>query len=247
MKSVIVDNSRPHVTRVTLASPATDNRLDDEPVRLLLDSLDRAEADPTVHVLVLAARGRTFCAGMSLGDPTAADWELDPTPVRELLTRLKRSSLVTIAVVDGAALGGGVGLAAACDQVIVGPRATFRLTEVLLGLIPAVVLPLLAERIGLHRAFSWALTAEEVTATRSVQSGLADRWAHDPEEELRRRLRQLGSANRVALEALKRYRCALSPLPAGRDELISAALAERLEDPRIRHRLTALHQRKPSR
>lgn len=154
-----LDETDRRVLRVTLTKPAERNRLSADLVTATTGALDRAEAGEHTRFFVLDAIGPTFCAGADLGDPSDQRWRLDLAPARELLARLRGSRLVTIAVVDGAAIGGGVGVAAACDQVIVGRKARFRLTEVLLGLLPAMVLPVLAERIGVHRAYTMALTA----------------------------------------------------------------------------------------
>jgi polyketide biosynthesis enoyl-CoA hydratase PksH len=237
---ITVDTSRTHVTRVTLDSPTTNNSLHESMSGPVLAALDQAEADPGTRVFVIAAQGHSFCAGMPLGDPSREDWRLDPAPTRALLSRVSRSPLITVAVVNGSAVGGGVGLAAACDQVIAGPRASFRLTEVLLGVIPALVLPLLAQRIGVQRAFSLALTTQEVLAPESVAMGLSDRWSDDPENGLRSLLRQLRRADWSALSALKRYRADLCPGP--NEELAVRALREQLNAPETRRRLTALQQ-----
>ncbi|MBO0879086.1 MAG: enoyl-CoA hydratase/isomerase family protein [Mycobacterium sp.] len=245
---VVVDASLPHVVRATLDSPSVNNSLREPVVESITQAIDLAEADPDTQVFVVAARGDTFCAGMPLGDPTSDDWRPDPTPAWTLITRLARSRLVTVAVVDGAAIGGGVGLAVACDQVIVGPRGSFRLTEVLLGLIPAIVLPVLAARIGVHRAFTLALTAEEVPAQQAVHIGLADRWGCDPGDELRRLLAQLRRADGATLQALKRYRAELyrSPLDnldnPDQNSRAYHAFYERLNDPRTRQRLVDLYR-----
>jgi polyketide biosynthesis enoyl-CoA hydratase PksH len=240
--AVLVTNSRPGVVQTTLASPTTGNAMSPGMVDSMVTALERAEADPAARVFVVTAQGKTFCAGMPLGDPTSKEWALDPMPVRTLLDRLARSPLITVAVVDGAAVGGGVGLAAACDQVLLGPHGSFQLTEVLLGLLPAIVLPVIAKRVGAHRAFSMALTAERFEPLEAIRIGLADRAGQDPQRELRRLLVRLRRADATALTALKRYHTALHPAPAGWDALISTALRERLDDPQVRHRLTALHQ-----
>jgi 3-carboxymethyl-3-hydroxy-acyl-[acp] dehydratase len=254
---VVVDTSLPHVVRATLDSPSVTNCLGEPAVASITQAIDQAEADPDAHVFVVAARGDTFCAGMPLGDPTSDNWRPDPTPAWTLITRLMGSRLVTVAVVDGAAIGGGVGLAVACDQVIVGPRGSFRLTEVLLGLIPAIVLPILAQRVGAHRAFTLALTAEEIPAQQAVHIGLADRWSCDPDDELRRLLTQLRRVDGATLRALKRYRAQLRSAPidnlANLDNLdnlanldlvtnASEAFYERLNDPRTRQRLVDLYR-----
>lgn len=238
---VVLDETDHRVLRVTLNKAAEHNRLSADLVKAITDALDRAETGEHTRFFVLDAIGPMFCAGADLGDPNDPRWRLDLAPARELLTRLRDSRLVTIAVVEGAAIGGGVGVAAACDQVIAGRKARFRLTEVLLGLLPAMVLPVLAERIGVHHAYTMALTAQEIDAPRAVHSGLVDRVADEPERELRTLLAGLGGASYSALRALKGYRAALWPASVEREQLITSVLAARGADPDLQSRLRRLH------
>ncbi|PRH80482.1 enoyl-CoA hydratase/isomerase family protein [Streptomyces solincola] len=228
------DWSRPPVVRVTLTGEATRNRLDEETLAELTAVLDEAEAAPGVQVLVLGAVGDAFCAGWAL-DSLESAWRERIAAVGELLTRLRTSPLITIAYVDGAALGGGVGLAAACDQVVVSERASFRMTEVLLGLVPAAILPVVARRVGGHRAYGWALTARELSGAQAVEAGLADRQGG--RDGLRRVLIALRAADPAALVALKRYHAELAPAPARYEERVAEVLGPRLADPRTHRRL----------
>ncbi|MEV0702955.1 enoyl-CoA hydratase/isomerase family protein [Saccharopolyspora sp. NPDC050389] len=221
---------------MTLSSPSTGNRLDDPLLVELSAALTEAEATPGARALVLDAAGDAFCAGMAL-DGLESAWRQRIEAIGELLARLTASPLVTIALVDGAAMGGGVGLAATCDQVIAGPRAEFRMTEVLLGLLPATILPVVARRIGAHRAYGLALTAREVPGPEAVRLGLAD--ATGGEDELRRVLRRLRAADPEALAALKAYYAELFP-PLPREELVVEVLGRRLADAQVHQRIAGL-------
>ncbi|WP_220472522.1 enoyl-CoA hydratase/isomerase family protein [Streptomyces pristinaespiralis] len=116
-----VDTGRPPLVRATLDTPATRNRLDDDMLTALTGALTAAEAAEGAEVFVLDATGDSFCSGIALGEADRDGWRPRLTAVHHLLQRLADSPLVTVAVVDGAATGGGVGLAAACDHVIAGP------------------------------------------------------------------------------------------------------------------------------
>jgi polyketide biosynthesis enoyl-CoA hydratase PksH len=232
-----VEHARRPVVRATMCAAATRNRLDGPMVRQLAGALDQAERTPGAEVFLLCAEGDTFCSGLSLGDLDRADWRPRAAAVQVLLARLARSTLVTIASVDGSATGGGVGLAAACDQVVVGPQGSFRLTEVLLGLVPAIILPVLARRVGQHQAFSLALTAREVSGPEAVRLGLADEWSDEPDLGLRSLLVRLRSTDHTAVQAVKRYRDELFGTPSGQQELAEKELEQRLADPRVRERL----------
>ncbi|MET9423737.1 MULTISPECIES: enoyl-CoA hydratase/isomerase family protein [unclassified Streptomyces] len=237
-----VDTTRPPLVRATLDTPATRNRLDDDMLTALTGALTAAEAAEGAEVFVLDATGDSFCSGIALGEADRDAWRPRLTAVHHLLQRLADSPLVTVAVVDGAATGGGVGLAAACDHVIAGPRASFRMTEVLLGLVPAVILPVVAERTGRHRAFSLALGAQHVDAEQAAHIGLADQRTDDCRQELRLLLRRLRAADHGAVRALKRYRRELFPAPEGHAERAVRAVAERLRDPRVHERLNTFHR-----
>ncbi|MEV8504787.1 enoyl-CoA hydratase-related protein [Actinoplanes sp. NPDC051475] len=240
MSVLSVDTSRAAVARVALRSADARNRLDDDTVAALLGALDDAESSPGAGVFVITAEGGTFCSGMPFADVEEADWPSRTAGLHRLFHRLRTSPLVTVAVVDGAALGGGVGLAAACDHVIAGTRARFRMTEVLLGLVPALILPFVAHRVGASRAVSLALTATEVDGERAATLGLADTCALNPERELRRILSRLHASDGDAVRALKRYARALLGDPASDYPLAHEVLSTRLEDPRLRRRLAGL-------
>lgn len=237
---IIVDDGRSGVVRVSMRGVATRNRLDPEMVEAVASVLDEAESRSGVAVFVLTSAVPDFCTGMALGDAHREQWREAIAAMRTLLWRLSESSLITVAVVDGPAVGGGVGLAAACDHVIAGPGASFRMTEVLLGLIPAAILPCVARRVGQHRAFSLALTAREISGRDTHTIGLADEWTTDTDAALRRLLILLRSAGPGALQALKRYRARLFGAPGADGELLREVLGERMSDPRVGQRLRML-------
>lgn len=233
---VVVDGTAGSVVRVTLRGTSR-NQLDLAALDALLTALDAAEVGGEARAIVLAAEGTTFCAGLALGDLGTADWRPRIAAVETLFHRLATSPLLTVAVVDGAAVGGGVGLAAACDHVIAGPRARFRLTEVLLGLFPAMVLPVLTRRVGPHRAYHLALTATEIDGVEAHRLGLADRMTLEPERALRHALVGLRRSDPAAVAALKRYYTAHLTAGARQWEPAAAVLAPRFADPGLHRRL----------
>jgi len=228
------------VIRARLEAPEHRNAI----TPLLLDNLhaavDAAEADTGCRVLVLCARGDDFCAGTDLSDPVpaplpAAD-DMEELPYWRLLERLTCTPVVTVAVVDGRASAGGVGLAAACDLVIAGPRARFRLTEALVGLVPAMALPFVARRTGEQRAFSATLLAEDLDAAAAHAAGLADEATGDTEGALRRTLVHLSRVERTTTGALKQYRARLFPRDTHLGLDATRTFLDRLADPDV-HRL----------
>ncbi|WP_424216140.1 enoyl-CoA hydratase-related protein (plasmid) [Streptomyces sp. BI20] len=231
--AVRVRHPMPGLTEARLTAP----ELGPGTVRALLDALDRAERDRNRRVFAVTGDGPRFSTGMPLSVPLTPDATL--AALREahtLFDRLTRSPLVTVAAVDGPAIGGGVALAAACDLLLAGPAATFRLTELLLGLLPALLLPIVARRTGAHRAHVLALTARELTPDQALAVGLADHASPDTAHALRALVLRVGHTDPAAGRALKDYRHTLWPPPDTLDAAL-AAMRERLEDPTsARHR-----------
>ncbi|MGW1007358.1 enoyl-CoA hydratase/isomerase family protein [Streptomyces sp. NPDC002520] len=211
-------------------------------VRQLADAIGAAESAPGCRLLVLSSAGPSFCRGMGIEGPRMPSWmEAPDNPLWTLLERLTRSTVATVALVGGAAEGGGVGLAAACDIVLAGPGASFRLGEVTLGLLPAVILPFIARRVGAQRSFHLALTARTLDADAAVGIGLADTAVADLDHGLRVLRRDLRRSTDDAVADLKRYHTALHPL-RGSAEQATALLRDRFAAPATRARLAAFHR-----
>lgn len=151
----------------------------------LLDGLHaRLDELPTTvhegpHVLVLAGAGKSFCAGMDLksvlGDEAAPPKLLHS--IANLTTRLRNLPMVVVAKVNGAAIGGGCGLACACDIVLSHADAKLGFPEVDLGVCPAVVAPLLVRKIGAGRARAILLRGGLMTGTAAHEVGIVDELA----------------------------------------------------------------------
>lgn len=181
------------VATVTLARPGVRNALDDETVGQLHRTLDAAGRDPRVRVVQLAGEGTCFCAGVDLrsmhrmGRAPAADNLASSLRFARMLAALHSIPKPTVAIVQGAAVGGGVGLVACCDFAVASTRAFFRLSEVRLGLVPAMVSPFLVEALGARAARRIMLSAERVDAERAREIGLVDDVAPPGELEVRAR------------------------------------------------------------
>ncbi|RSS80156.1 enoyl-CoA hydratase/isomerase family protein, partial [Streptomyces sp. WAC02707] len=174
--------------RITLAAPDRGNTLRTTTIEALHQALESAERDGRCRMVVLDAEGDFFCAGLDLTyEPVYTDWATGGLDERYalLVERLRDMSAVTVSVVNGRALGGGVGLACACDLVTAGSGASFRLSEVLLNIVPSLLLPVLARRVGEQHAFRLALLAEEIDAMRAHELGLADEIAGQAADALR--------------------------------------------------------------
>ncbi|WAS98203.1 enoyl-CoA hydratase/isomerase family protein [Nannocystis punicea] len=217
------------------AGPGGHVALDTEGIAALADAVELAAAG-SARALVIASEGPEFCAGMDLAAALrtpAAQMRAAMERYAACLELLTSAKLATIAVVTGAASGGGVGLAAACDLVVAGPAAAFSLPELRYGLVPAVILPALEARIGARRTRRLALTGELVTAAQAEPWGLVDMVADDPNGALRGLLRSLLRARPQAVATLKRITG-----QAGQGGV--AQTAADLEDPELRAALAAL-------
>lgn len=163
---------------LTLNRPEVHNAFDDSLIAELTVALQDLAADPQVQSVCLAATGKSFSAGADLGwmrrmaDYSHAENLSDAMALAELMRILNELPKPTLALVQGAAFGGGVGLVAACDIVLATPAAKFCLSEVKLGLIPAVISPYVVAAIGARAARRYCISAERFDAEQALQLGL---------------------------------------------------------------------------
>ena len=166
------------VARLRLARPEVHNAFDAGLIAGLTDALHSVAADASVRVLVLEADGASFSAGADLnwmrGMAAASEAENreDSLALARLMRTLDELPKPTIARVQGAAFGGGVGLVACCDIAIGVPTAKFGLTESKLGLLPAVISPYVINAIGPRQARRYFATAEIFDAAEAHRIGL---------------------------------------------------------------------------
>jgi methylglutaconyl-CoA hydratase len=166
------------VARITLTRAEMHNAFNEALIAELTAALDGVGRDPRVRVVILAAQGRSFSAGADLnwmkamsGYSRAENVE-DARRLARLMRTLNSLPKPTVALVQGSAYGGGVGLVACCDIVIAVEEAKFCLSEVKLGLIPAVISPYVVAAIGEAAARRYFLTAEEFSAWEAQRLGL---------------------------------------------------------------------------
>ncbi len=163
---------------ITLNRPERHNAFDDVLIAELTAALGAMDADPAVRVVVLSSTGKSFCAGADLNWMKRAasyseeESRRDAMNLAELLRSLNELTKPTVARVQGPAYGGGVGLIAACDIAIAAYDAQFALTEVKLGILPAVISPYVIASIGERKARRYMLTAERFSAAEAYRIGL---------------------------------------------------------------------------
>ena len=184
-----------NVATVTLNNAAKHNAFDDA----IIAELDRQFAalanNDDVRVVVLAAEGRSFSAGADLGwmqRMASYSYEenlRDASALAEMLRKLNTLPQPTIARVQGAAFGGAVGLVSCCDMAVAASRASFCLSEVKIGLIPATISPYVIDAIGTRAARRLFTTAERFNAKHARRLGLVSKVVD--EEDLQKELDQL--------------------------------------------------------
>lgn len=247
------------VATVTMTRPDKHNAFNAELVTGLSAVLGELEENPGVRVVVLTGEGPSFSAGADLnwmrGMAEASESE-NREDARRLAAMLKRLSFLTkptVARVNGAAFGGGVGLVACCDVAVGAAGAKFGLTEVKLGLVPATIAPYVVRAIGERQAGRLFLTAEIIGAEEAGRLGLL----HDvvPAEELDEAVnRQVGFILKNGPAALSEAKYLVN-LVAGRGEADQTALDTETSDLIARLRVSDegqeglaafLEKRKPS-
>jgi len=225
------------VRTLQLHRPAVHNAFDASLAAALTDALRQAGQAPQIRVVVLTGAGTAFSAGADLNlmraMASASDAEnaADALALAQLMRTLDELPKPTIARVNGAAFGAGVGLVACCDIAIGCTEARFGLTESTLGLLPAVISPYVVAAIGARQARRWFATAEIFDADTAQLLGLLHQLvtAEQLDIAVERQIRLLLTAAPVASGSAKALvRSALPPADRDAIDAANAALIARL-------------------
>jgi methylglutaconyl-CoA hydratase len=233
MKTLIV-NEVDGVRRITLNRPERRNAMTPEMQAELIAAMEEAAASEC-RVVVFAGAGESFCAGLDLSalqqmnNKSAAEHTADAERIARLFRTLYELPKPTIAVVQGAAIAGGTGLATICDFTLAVPGAKFGYTEVRIGFVPAVVSAFLTLQIGEKQARDLLLTARVFTSEEALKLGLVNEVAerHALEARLLELIGVLKANSPEALAATKRLLAAQNK--AWLDAALAAALAANAE------------------
>ena len=200
------------VARLWLNRPDLRNAMNDVMIAELNEAIAALVADDAVRVIVLGGRGKVFCAGGDLAwmktarDMTPEEARKDSGKLARVLRQLYESPKPTVARVHGAAFAGGMGLVSACDIAVASEETRFCLSEVKLGLIPAMISPYVIRAMGEPRARRYFLTAEVFDAVEAHRIGFVHELA--PAETLDERVdalvAHLVQGGPLALAACKR-------------------------------------------
>jgi methylglutaconyl-CoA hydratase len=196
---------------ITLDRPEVRNALSSELMEEVGEAIAAFEASDEVRAVVLAGAGPAFCAGADLRsmrlsrDKDEGDNKSDAHRMGGLFHRIASCRKPVVARVHGPAIGGGVGLMAACDIVVAAAGTRFQFSEVRLGIVPAVISPFCIRRLGEMKAMRLFLTGEPIDARTALEYGLVDVVAADDELDaaVEKVLGDLGKAGPKALVAAK--------------------------------------------
>jgi methylglutaconyl-CoA hydratase len=184
-ESAVLHFSTEGIATITLNRPELHNAFDEELIERLGDMFEDVGHQDGVRAVVVAAAGKSFCAGADLNwmkraaHFTEEDNLEDSRALGRMLKNLHAIPKPTIALVQGAAYGGGLGLVAACDIAIGVKAAKFCLSEVKLGILPAMISPYVVEAIGIRACRRYFLTAEVFEATEAYRLGLLHEVVED--------------------------------------------------------------------
>lgn len=183
----LLTEDRGAVRLITLNRPDKHNALNTALTQALLDALRAAEADTRINAVVLTGAGKSFCAGADTTefsslvpeDPGAVTRRADLTTALHLV--FSQMAKPVISAVRGNALGGGAGLAIACDMVVMAETVRFGYPELKHGIVAAVVLANLVRQVGRKQAFELVSMAEPIAGAAAHALGLANRVVPDAE------------------------------------------------------------------
>jgi methylglutaconyl-CoA hydratase len=224
------------IATVTLNRPEKHNALDAATIAALAATLGALERDASVRVVVLTGAGVTFCAGADIDAMRAsarasesANLE-DALRLSDLLAVLNSLAKPTLARVNGNAFGGGVGLVACCDIAVASAAARFTLSEIRLGILPAMISPYVVGAIGARQARRYVLSGEALSSSTAERIGLVHEVAAPAEldaavEGILDALLQGGPAAQAEAKELIREVAAAGRTP---DREARLAIAQRL-------------------
>ena len=178
MKNVTISLRTPGVAQLTMSRPAVFNAFDEAMIAEMEAAFAQLAIDASVRVIVLAGDGKHFSAGADLqwmqrASTATLEWNLDDARrFAGLLARIEACPKPTVARVQGAALGGGVGLVCACDIAITADNASFSVSEAKFGILPAVIGPYVVNAVGKRQAKRLALSTTRIAAAEALAIGL---------------------------------------------------------------------------
>ena len=214
MSELLVEK-KDQICWITLNRPEVHNAFNHELIAEITRAFQELEEERNLRVVVLGGKGKSFCAGADLNwmkkmkDFSQEENYADSFRMATMIEAIQQCPLPVVARIQGAALGGGVGLMAACDYVLMLESAPWGLTEVNLGLIPAVISSAVIQKIGLGHARATFLSGLRYGGKRAMEMGLAHEVFSSVEEldqrvgELCKQIKKTGpKASRMVKELI---------------------------------------------
>lgn len=233
------------IQRIQLYRPEANNSINSQLTIELLSALQVAEAEEVVKVIILEGLPDVFCTGMDFGEVATAQ-ELDPkgryNAYYDILKQMSQSSKIILSVVRGKVQAGGVGLVAASDLVIADETATFVLSELLFGLLPACVLPFLIRRVGFQKAYRLALTTQSISASEAEKWGLIDECGSNTNQLVSQYIRRLKYLPSSGVKELKNYINQLWIIQAETQDLAVNEIFRLITEPTVQEKIKRFQQ-----
>lgn len=210
--------------------------------------LDSAEDDPACRIIILEGQKGLFCTGMDFEKISQVHKKNLSEQERQAhrtaqqsfaslyMQTIRRFTLtpkIIISVVDGRVMAGGIGLVAASDLAIATPRSQFSLSEILWGLLPAMVAPYLIRRLGFQMAYRMTLTTLPVSAQEAYESRLIDMLSEKPYEDLPRIFQRLTRLEESTIQNMKNYFRKMWFITTGMEKAAIAESARLACDPKV--------------
>ena len=210
--SLLIEVDPRGIASVTINRPEVLNAFDEDLIGRISSAFESLDTNPAVRMVVLRATGRAFCAGADIGwmqraAANAFDDNLDDARrFATMMATVARCGKPVIARIQGAAYGGGVGLACASDIAIASNRARFCVSEAKFGILPAVIGPYLINAVGVRQAQRLALTCSVVDAAEALALGIVHQAVDeaDLDSAVERCAKELLQAGPVAQASIKR-------------------------------------------
>ena len=169
------------IARVCFNRPDVHNAFDSAMIRELDDVFDKIGVNKSIRVVILTGNGKSFCAGADINwlreiiDYSFEQNLEESLELAEILYKIYVLPKPTIAMVNGAAIGGGTGFLSVCDIAVASEESKFGLSELKIGLVPAAISPYVIRRIGEKNAREYFLTGERISAQKAFEIGLVNK------------------------------------------------------------------------
>lgn len=221
-KTILVEE-KSHIIQVTFNRIERDNSIDSlflQEINTVLDSLNK---ETQKRILLFKGSQEFFCTGLDFHEISTYEGKEQFQEWAKLYTstlrRLTESHFLIASVVEGKVLAGGMGLIGASDWVISTENASFKLTEALWGLIPAMVAPYLLRRISFQQLRSMALTCRSLSAKEAKEIQLIDEMNPDVEKALNQLIYRTGRIDPMAIKRIKHFFNAIAPISSSLEQM----------------------------